>query len=67
MTDDGETQTLAVFKHKNETCCSEEGRVGTVRYMAPEVLSQPLATLSFETFKQADVYSLGLVLWEVCQ
>ena len=58
---------LAVFKHKNETCRSEEGRVGTVRYMAPEVLSQPLGTLSFETFKQADVYSLGLVLWEVCQ
>ena len=60
---------LAVFKHKNETCRPEqqEARSGAVRYMAPEVLSQPLGGLSFETFKQADVYALGLVLWEVCQ
>ena len=64
----------AVFKHKNETCCpekDEEGGVtkvqGAVRYMAPEVLSQQLGGLSFEMYKQADVYSLGLVLWEICQ
>lgn len=61
----------AVYKHKSETCRPEEGEGttgrGAVRYMAPELLSQQLAGLSFETFKQADVYALGLVLWEICQ
>jgi TGF-beta receptor type-1 len=65
----------AVFKLRNETSrpeeVEEEGKEttarGAVRYMAPEVLSQQPGGLSFETLKQADVYSLGLVLWEICQ
>ena len=59
---------LAVFKHKNEVYRPEDGNMGTVRYMAPEMLlSEAMNVLSFETFKQADVYALGLVLWEICQ
>ncbi|XP_078493671.1 transforming growth factor beta receptor [Ciona intestinalis] len=42
-------------------------RVGTKRYMSPEVLDESLNTSSFECFKQADVYSFGLVLWEVAR
>ena len=65
----------AVFKLRNETSrpegVEEEGKETTarcaVRYMAPEVLSQQPGGLSFETLKQVDVYSLGLVLWEICQ
>ena len=57
---------LAVFKHKNEVCLAEEIKLGTVRYMAPEVLNESLS-LKFESFKQVDVYTLGLVLWEICQ
>ena len=37
-----------------------------MRYMAPEVLNESLS-LKFESFKQVDVYTLGLVLWEICQ
>ncbi|XP_057321180.1 bone morphogenetic protein receptor type-1B [Microplitis mediator] len=42
-------------------------RVGTRRYMAPEVLDESLNTTSFDAFKMADMYSVGLVLWEVCR
>ncbi|CAL1271907.1 unnamed protein product [Larinioides sclopetarius] len=41
-------------------------RVGTKRYMAPEILDDSIKTNSFESFKKADIYSFGLVLWEVC-
>ncbi|VDN39486.1 unnamed protein product, partial [Dibothriocephalus latus] len=40
-------------------------RVGTKRYMAPEVLDNSLRQSSFEAYKQADMYSLGLVFWEL--
>lgn len=42
-------------------------RVGTRRYMAPEVLDESLNTSSFDAFKMADMYSIGLVLWEACR
>lgn len=32
--------------------------------MAPEVLDESIDATQFESFKQADIYSLGLVLWE---
>ncbi|CAF1644214.1 unnamed protein product [Adineta ricciae] len=40
-------------------------RVGTLRYMAPEVLDGTLNEQSFESFKAADIYALGLVYWEM--
>lgn len=41
--------------------------VGTVRYMAPEILEGAVNLRDCETsLKQIDVYSLGLVLWELC-
>lgn len=40
-------------------------RVGTKRYMAPEVLDETINTENFESFKRADIYSLGLVFWEL--
>ncbi len=43
----------------------ENNRVGTLRYMAPEVLDGTLNKRSFESFKAADIYALGLVYWEV--
>ena len=42
------------------------GKVGTKRYLAPEVLDDSINTADFETFKCADVYALGLVFWEIC-
>ena len=40
-------------------------RVGTRRYMAPEVLDDTIDARHFESFKRADVYALGLVFWEI--
>jgi len=40
---------------------------GTKRYMAPEILSETLNVNYFESFKQVDIYALGLVLWEICR
>lgn len=34
-------------------------------YMAPEVLDGTLNEQSFESFKAADIYALGLVYWEM--
>jgi hypothetical protein len=35
--------------------------------MAPEVLDGTLQKDSFEAFLYADMYSFGLVLWELCR
>ncbi|KAK1903408.1 Activin receptor type-1C [Dissostichus eleginoides] len=42
-------------------------RVGTKRYMAPEILDESFHMNSFESFKRADIYSLGLVFWELAR
>ncbi|XP_012284466.1 activin receptor type-1 [Orussus abietinus] len=42
-------------------------RQGTKRYMSPEVLEQILNIECLESFRRADIYSLGLILWEVCR
>ncbi|KAM4796797.1 activin receptor type-1-like [Rhinophrynus dorsalis] len=42
-------------------------RVGTKRYMAPEVLDETIHTDSFESYKQTDLWAYGLVLWEICR
>jgi len=40
-------------------------KVGTKRYMAPEVLDETINEKQFDCWKRADVYSLGLVYWEI--
>lgn len=42
-------------------------KVGTRRYMAPEVLDETLNEKQFEEFKRADMYSVGLVFWEMAR
>ncbi|XP_076227490.1 TGF-beta receptor type-1 babo isoform X6 [Nomia melanderi] len=42
-------------------------RVGTKRYMAPEVLEETINMSHFDSFKRADVYALGLILWEIAR
>lgn len=44
-------------------------QVGTIRYMAPEILRLNESALNyrhFSTFAQADLYQYGLILWEIC-
>ena len=56
-------------KHSLRTDEVESGkpdtRIGTKRYMAPEVLADTLDSRHFAAFKMADMYSFGLVLWEI--
>ncbi|XP_053990500.1 activin receptor type-1 isoform X1 [Hylaeus volcanicus] len=40
---------------------------GTKRYMSPEILEQTINIECLENFRRADIYSLGLILWEVCR
>lgn len=58
------------YEHEGEMILAETKsiyEVGTLRYMAPEILEGALNLRDCETsLKQIDVYSLGLVLWELC-
>ncbi len=40
-------------------------QVGTKRYMAPEVLNNSVATNDLQAFCSTDIYSYGLIMWEV--
>lgn len=42
-------------------------KVGTKRYMAPELLDETINETHFDCWKRADVYSLGLVYWELAR
>ncbi|XP_012738213.2 TGF-beta receptor type-2 [Fundulus heteroclitus] len=44
---------------------ANSGQVGTARYMAPEVLESRVNLEDLEAFKQMDVYSMAMVLWEM--
>ena len=38
-----------------------------LRYLAPEFLTEPPARASLENLKKGDMYSYGLVLWEIAR
>jgi TGF-beta receptor type-1 len=40
-------------------------RTGTKRYMAPEILSKRIEIKFLDAFQKAEMYSLGLVFWEL--
>ncbi|KAF3702033.1 Bone morphogenetic protein receptor type-1B [Channa argus] len=42
-------------------------RVGTKRYMPPEVLDESLNRSYFQSFLMADMYSFGLIVWEMAR
>ncbi|TRZ03726.1 hypothetical protein DNTS_009731 [Danionella cerebrum] len=44
---------------------ANSGQVGTARYMSPEVLESRVNLEDLESFKQIDIYSMALVLWEM--
>ncbi|KAH8291074.1 hypothetical protein KR054_008243 [Drosophila jambulina] len=56
--------------HSHETGLLDLGnnpKVGTKRYMAPEVLDESIDLECFEALRRTDIYAFGLVLWEVCR
>jgi len=40
-------------------------KIGTRRYMAPEILNEKINVNDFSAFQKADVYALGLLIWEI--
>lgn len=51
----------------NEVDIPLSTRVGTRRYMAPEVLDESLNKNHFLAYIMADIYSFGLVIWEMAR
>ena len=47
-----------------ETNIPANPRVGTKRYMAPEILDMSINMTEFENFRKVDIYSFGLMMWE---
>lgn len=58
--------TVSTF-NKVDANSNANQRVGTKRYMPPELLSDGMKFDDFESFKMADIYSFGLVMWETCR
>ncbi|XP_042561061.1 bone morphogenetic protein receptor type-1B-like [Clupea harengus] len=56
---------LAITSDKNEVDIPPNIRVGTKRYMAPEVLDESLNRNDFQSYIMADMYNFGLILWEM--
>lgn len=57
---------LAVTKTQtNKINIADNHRVGTKRYMAPEVLTGNYDSDIFKYYRLADIYALGLVFWEL--
>merc|ERR1719219_1258681 len=55
-------------KHDVETDTVDmphNSKVGTKRYLPPELLDESLNPQHFDSWKRADIYSLGLVFWEM--
>lgn len=42
-------------------------RVATIRYMAPECLNDTIVADKFDSYKMADMYAVGLLIWEMAR
>ena len=51
----------------NQVDIPDNSKVGTKRYLPPEVLDESINPSQFESWKRADIYSLGLVFWELAR
>uniref|UniRef100_A0A8C9W5M9 receptor protein serine/threonine kinase n=1 Tax=Scleropages formosus TaxID=113540 RepID=A0A8C9W5M9_SCLFO len=51
----------------NEVDVPLSTRVGTRRYMAPEVLDETMNKNHFQAYIMADIYSYGLIVWEMAR
>ena len=40
-------------------------KAGTLRCMAPEILDETINIHVFDSYRQADIYSFGLIVWEI--
>ncbi len=62
-----ETLLCLMNSDTNEVDIPLNTRVGTKRFMAPEVLDETLNRNHFQSYIMADMYSFGLILWEIAR
>ena len=56
---------MCAFHSVSKNYCSKN-QVGTIRYMAPEVLEGAVNLRDCESaLKQVEMYALGLIYWEI--
>lgn len=65
--DDPYTITVFPLSDTNEVDVPLSTRMGTRRYMAPEVLDETMNKNQFQAYIMADIYSYGLVVWEMAR
>ncbi|XP_034090876.1 bone morphogenetic protein receptor type-1B-like [Gymnodraco acuticeps] len=58
---------VKLISDTNEVNIPPNTRVGTKRYMPPEVLDETLNRSHFQSYIMADMYSFGLILWEIAR
>uniref|UniRef100_A0A914Z3E6 receptor protein serine/threonine kinase n=1 Tax=Panagrolaimus superbus TaxID=310955 RepID=A0A914Z3E6_9BILA len=59
---------LAIYCYYNDISHEAESQIkGTPRYCSPEKLKNTSSSKKFPSMLEQDVYSLSLVLWEICQ
>ncbi|XP_053484298.1 activin receptor type-1 isoform X1 [Ictalurus furcatus] len=51
----------------NQLDVGNNPKVGTKRYMAPEVLDETIQMDCFDAYKRVDIWAFGLVLWEIAR
>ena len=55
------------YSETNEVDLAPNTRQGTKRYMSPEVLDETITRNHFDSYKQSDMYSCGVVMWEIAR
>ncbi|XP_014458431.1 activin receptor type-1 [Alligator mississippiensis] len=60
---------LAVMhsQKNNQLDVGNNPKVGTKRYMAPEVLDESIQADCFDAYKRVDIWAFGFVLWEIAR
>ncbi|XP_034784701.2 activin receptor type-1-like [Acipenser ruthenus] len=51
----------------NQLDVGNNTKVGTKRYMCPEVLDESIQSQCFDAYKRVDIWAFGLVLWEIAR
>lgn len=51
----------------NQLDVGNNPKVGTKRYMAPEVLDESIQADCFDAYKRVDIWAFGFVLWEIAR
>ncbi|VDP08015.1 unnamed protein product [Heligmosomoides polygyrus] len=58
---------LAVRYEAGHISLPNSNKVGTVRYLPPEILDENVESTRFEFYRTADMYAIGLVIWEIAR